>query len=60
MNIKEAAERKNAKQITTAFSTNQEAGEFLNSHLADGDVVLLKASDGMKFKEIVEMLKRFV
>ena len=38
------------------FETNDEAVKYLKANLIDGDTVLLKASNGMHFKEIVEKL----
>lgn len=42
---------------TNTFKTNSEAVECLKGYLKPGDVVLIKASRGMHFEEIVEALK---
>ena len=39
------------------FENNKEAEVFLNKELKQGDVALFKASNGMKFFEIIEKLK---
>lgn len=39
------------------FENNKEAEDFLNKNLKSGDVALFKASNGMKFFEIIEKLK---
>ena len=39
------------------FENNKEAESFLNKELKQGDVALFKASNGMKFFEIIEKLK---
>lgn len=39
------------------FENNKKAEVFLNKELKQGDVVLFKASNGMKFFEIIEKLK---
>ena len=44
-----------------SFSSNKEATEFLNNFLKDGDVVLFKASRGMKLEELIDsILKRWI
>jgi UDP-N-acetylmuramoyl-tripeptide--D-alanyl-D-alanine ligase len=40
------------------FDTPEEAGEWLRTHLAPGDVVLLKASRGVKLERALEVLTR--
>ena len=40
------------------FDTNKEAIEKLNEILVPNDAVLLKASNGMRFTEILEDLRR--
>lgn len=42
---------------TNTFKTNREAVECLKGYLKPGDAVLIKASRGMHFEEIVEALK---
>ena len=39
------------------FENNKEVEDFLNKNLKSGDVALFKASNGMKFFEIIEKLK---
>ena len=39
------------------FENNKKAEVFLNKELKQGDVALFKASNGMKFFEIIEKLK---
>ncbi len=39
------------------FENNKKAEDFLNKELKQGDVALFKASNGMKFFEIIEKLK---
>ena len=39
------------------FENNKKAEEFLNKELKQGDIALFKASNGMKFFEIIEKLK---
>ena len=39
------------------FNTNQEANEYLKSIVQDNDVILVKASNSLKFIEIVNCLK---
>ena len=43
--------------IYDRFSTIEEAAEYLKNELKPGDVVLLKASHGMKFAKIAEELR---
>ncbi|MCR5149522.1 MAG: UDP-N-acetylmuramoyl-tripeptide--D-alanyl-D-alanine ligase [Eubacterium sp.] len=38
------------------FETNDEAASYLKDNLLDGDTVMLKASNGMHFKEIVSKI----
>ena len=44
---------KGCKNVNS-FSTNSEAIEFLEKNIQPKDTILVKASNGMKFKEIVE------
>ena len=53
---------KNINNVVTTkenyhFENNKEAEVFLNKELKQGDVALFKASNGMKFFEIIEKLK---
>lgn len=50
-----AKNTKNAKEIYQ-FTNNQEASEKIKEIMQKGDVILLKASNGMKFQEIVDKL----
>ena len=53
-------DRKNLVDIDRAVAEhriNEEAAEYLKTILKAGDSVLLKASNGMKLKEIVEGIK---
>ncbi len=45
------------KKQVFVFSTNQEAISFLKENKKQGDVILLKASNGMHFMEIVNALR---
>ena len=45
--------QKGCKNVKS-FSTNSEAIEYLDSIIQPQDTILVKASNGMKFKEIVE------
>ena len=47
----------NSNVKTVHFAEKPEAIEYISSILKSGDVITLKASNGMKFKEIVEALK---
>ena len=38
------------------FDTNEQAADFLRSILREGDTVLVKASRGMKFEEIIRLI----
>ena len=42
------------------FETNLQASEFLRDYIKDGDVVLFKASRGMKLEEVSESLQEFL
>jgi len=48
---------KNAKIKTYYFNNNEEIVENLSQELRNGDVILVKASNGMKFFEICSKLK---
>ena len=39
------------------FDNNKEAGNYLNSIKKDGDIILFKASNGMKFSQIIDYIK---
>ena len=59
-NIAKTAEEKgvdNSKIFT--FNSNQEVKDFLKNTVKKDDTILVKASNGMKFIEIVEFLKEF-
>ena len=44
----------NEKIDVRCFDSNEDASEFIKDILAPGDVIILKASNGMKFSEIVK------
>ena len=44
-------------KIILPFDNNNEAINYLNENLTDGDIVLIKASNGMKFIDIVNAIK---
>lgn len=39
------------------FNSNNEASNFLNTYLKENDVILFKASNGMHFTEIIDLIK---
>ena len=39
-----------------SFDSNEEATEFITNELKNGDVILFKASNSMKFGEIVKKI----
>lgn len=51
--VKKGFDEKNAK----VFMSKSELAEYLNNIMKKGDAVLFKASRGMKFEEIIEMIK---
>ena len=51
--IKEGFNSKNSYH----FNNNKETAKFINEIKKDGDTILVKASNSMKFKEIVEKIK---
>lgn len=55
-NIKEVLETAQTKTKVYSFSDNEEAAIYLVATLRPEDVVLLKASNGMNLKEIVNIL----
>lgn len=55
--IKGKLEENYSKMITKGFDGREEAVQYLKGILKADDVVLLKASNGMKFQEIVEALR---
>ena len=56
-NIAKAAIENNMSESNVkVFDTNQEAIECINTLKQNGDVILVKASNGMKFIEIVNAL----
>lgn len=56
-NINKKVEELNSNIENYHFNSNKEAPEYLNNVLKSGDIVLLKASNGMKFSEILENIK---
>lgn len=42
------------------FDTNQQASDFLSEYVKDGDIVLFKASRGMKLEEVSSALQEFL
>ncbi len=54
--IIETAKKNNSKIKTYLLENNEEVFQKLNKNLCDGDVVLVKASNGMKFYEICQKL----
>ena len=59
-NIKEEAINRGMNEENVKhFTTNKEATDFLLNMLKKGDIVLLKASNGMRFTEIAESLKKW-
>lgn len=55
-NIKQVLEENGSKMKVYTFSDNEEAAIYLMATLKPEDVVLLKASNGMNLKEIVNIL----
>ena len=55
--IKEVLENGNTSVKVYTFSDNEEAAIYLMATLRPEDVVLIKASNGMNLKEIVDILK---
>lgn len=51
--VKKGFEKSNAK----VFGSKSELAEYLKTIMIKGDAVLFKASRGMKFEEIIEMIK---
>lgn len=45
-------------QIVKSFTNNQQAIEYLKQIIMKDDTILIKASNGMKFKEIVDALSK--
>ena len=54
-NISQAAKTGTGKVLY--FKTKEEFEEKISELISNGDTVLIKASNGMKFKEIVEKFK---
>ena len=54
--VRGAAESGHPAAQAKFFATSAEAGEFLGSLLAPGDVLLVKGSRGVKMERIVEAL----
>ncbi|MBQ2966499.1 MAG: UDP-N-acetylmuramoyl-tripeptide--D-alanyl-D-alanine ligase [Clostridia bacterium] len=60
LNIVQGAIRKGMKEENTRnFETNEQVIEYLDSIVRTGDIVLVKASRGMKLETVVEHLIRF-
>lgn len=57
--IGDEAKNKGVKNIYK-FDTNLQASRFLSEYIKDGDVVLFKASRGMKLEEVSESLQEFL
>jgi UDP-N-acetylmuramoyl-tripeptide--D-alanyl-D-alanine ligase len=55
--LKISAEVKDTKIKINNFDNNKSAAEYLNETLSPGDVIILKASNGMHFSEIVNSIK---
>ena len=56
--IAEKAKNKgNLKNNLFYFSKKEDLQENLKSYLTDGDVVLIKASNGMKFSDVTNYIK---
>ncbi len=47
---------KDAEMETCTFSNNKDAAEYMRKLLKPGDIVLIKGSNGMKLKEVVNIL----
>lgn len=52
--------RKNGVKNVYEFSENLQASKFLKEYVKDGDVVLFKASRGMKLEEVSAALQEFL
>lgn len=55
--INKKVEELNSKIQNYHFNSNKEAANYLNKAIKKEDVILLKASNGMKFSEILENIK---
>lgn len=55
--INKKVEELNSKIQNYHFNSNKEAADYLNKAIKKEDVILLKASNGMKFSEILENIK---
>ena len=53
----EAAQKKNLSLKTKWFSSNDELISYLKDYLKENDVVLIKASNGMKLYEVAKALE---
>ena len=53
----EAAQKKNLSLKTKWFSSNDELISYLKDYLKEHDVVLIKASNGMKLYEVAKALE---
>lgn len=56
--LAEEVKDKNPSKEVVYFRTREELLQHLNSYLKKGDTILVKASNGMKFKEVVEKLSK--
>ncbi len=57
MNIKKAVEAAKSNVKVYSFTDNEEVAIYLLAIMQPGDVVLLKGSNGMRLKEVVDILK---
>lgn len=57
--IADEAENNGVKNVFK-FDTNNQASQFLQEYVKDGDVVLFKASRGMKLEEVSASLQEFL
>ena len=55
--IADVANKNGVKEVKS-FENNQEAGDYLSKQLKTGDVILLKASNSMRFGEILEIITK--
>ncbi len=56
-NINKKVDELNSKIKNYHFQSNKEVADYLNKIIEKEDVILLKASNGMKFSEILENIK---
>ena len=55
--VKQAIQEGMKKDKIQEFENIETAIQFLNQYLTKGDAILIKASNGMNFKKIVEKIK---